>query len=91
MPLYSMLAAGHLLQVADLGDGFGPAVRLDVADHHVDALLAQAISFLQHLVGLAHAGGKAEVDLQLAALLLADQVEETLGVRACRRWAWAAG
>jgi hypothetical protein len=33
---------------------------------------------LQHLVSLANAGGKAEINLEPAALLLADQREEML-------------
>jgi len=33
---------------------------------------------LQHFVSLANAGGKAEIDLEPAALLLADQREEML-------------
>ena len=53
---------------------------LDEADHHVDALPAQAVALLEHLVGLADAGGEAEIDFQPPALLLADQVEEALGV-----------
>ena len=92
MPRYSMLPAGHLLQLADLGDGLRPAVRLDEADHHVDALPPQAVAFLEHVVGLAHAGGEAEVDLQPAALLAADEVEEQLGLGLrCRRWTWRCG
>ena len=74
-------AARHLLQLADLGDGLRPAVGLDEADHHVDALPPQAVAFLEHVVGLADAGGKAEVDLQPAALLPADEVEKKLGFR----------
>ena len=68
----------HLLQLAELRRRLGPAVRLDDADDHVHALLLQALAFLQHLVGLADAGGEAEVDLEPAALLLADQRQEML-------------
>ena len=77
----------HLFELADLGDGLRAAVRLDEADDHVDAVLPQPIAFLEHVVGLAHAGGEAEVDLQPAALLAADEVEEQSRAWAVvRRW-----
>jgi hypothetical protein len=63
----------HLLQVADLGGRLGPAMRFHDADDHIDALPFEAVGFLQHQVRFAHAGGEAEVDLEPAALLLADQ------------------
>src|SRR5262245_55600005 len=66
----------HLLQSLDKGRRLGTAVCLDKADHHVDSLCLQAVCLLQHLVGLADASGKAKVDLEPAALLLADQVQE---------------
>ena len=72
--------ARHLLQLADLGGGLRPAVRLDEADHHVDALPPQPVSLLEHVVGLADPGREAQVDLQPAALLPADEVEEQLGL-----------
>ena len=55
-------------------------MRLDEADRHVDALPPQAVAFLEHVVGLAHARGEAQVDFQPAALLPADEVEEELGL-----------
>ena len=58
----------------------GPAVRLDDADDDIHALLLEPVALLEHLVGLADAGREAEVDLQPAALLLADQRQELLGV-----------
>ena len=78
------LAPRHLLQVADQGGGLGPAVRLDDADDHVHALLLEPLPLLEHLVGLADAGGEAEVDLQPAPLLLAEQRQELLRARARR-------
>ena len=51
-----------------------------------DALALEALPFLKHLVGLADAGGETEVDLQPAALLLADQRQEML-----RRWPGCVG
>ena len=42
---------------------------LDDPDHDVDALRALGARGLEHGVGLAHAGGGAEEDLQLPALL----------------------
>ena len=75
--------ARHLLQIAiNERRRLGAAVRLDHADDHVDALPLQTVRLLQHLVGLADAGGEAEVDLQPAALLLANQAQEVLRRRA---------
>ena len=51
---------------------------------HVDALPLEAVPLAEHGVGLADAGRRAEVDLQPAPLLAADQVEELLGSRAGR-------
>ena len=80
MPRYSIRRRGTCSRLADLGDGLRPAVRFDEADHHVDALPPQPVALLEHVVGLAHPGGEAEVDLQPAALLAADEVEEKLGL-----------
>src|SRR5581483_11993730 len=49
--------------------GFLPAVRLDIADDHVHALALAHAGVLEHRVGLADAGGRAEENGQLAALL----------------------
>ena len=43
------------------------AVRLEVADHEVDALLDCETRVAEHLVGLADARGGSEVDAQLPA------------------------
>ena len=43
----------HLLEVADLRERVGAAVRLDEADDHVEALALQLVGVLEHLVGLA--------------------------------------
>ena len=45
---------------------FGPFVGLDVADDHINALLLSLMGGLQHGIGLAHARGVAQEDLQLA-------------------------
>ena len=45
----------------------GAAVRLEVADHEVDALVHGEPGIAEHLVGLAHARGRAQVDAQLPA------------------------
>ena len=50
--------------------GLGPDVRLDVADQHVDAFAGLLATGLEHGVGLADAGRRAEKDLQLAARFL---------------------
>src|SRR5262249_59826041 len=52
----------------------------------VHPLLLQPLRLLEHLVSFAHARGEAEVDLQPAALLAADQGQELLW-----RWASAVG
>ena len=85
------------LQVADLLGRLGAAVGLDDADRHVHALPLEAVSLAEHGVGLAHAGRRAEVDLEPSPLLAADQVEELLGsgtgrfddrhgMTACKSW-----
>ncbi len=68
----------HLLQIAHLCQGVGPAMRFDDADDDVDALLFEALRFLQHLVGLADAGREAQINLEPAPLLFADQRKESL-------------
>ena len=78
------LARGDDLEVADLLGGLGAAVGLDQADRDVDPLLLEPVPFAEHGVGLAHARRRAQVDLEPAPLLAADQVEELLGVRAAR-------
>ena len=55
------------LQTLGLGDGLLAAVRLEVADDDVDALLPQLLRLVEHPVGLAHAGGIAQVDFELAS------------------------
>ncbi|MGY4302649.1 hypothetical protein ACVWXN_010744 [Bradyrhizobium sp. i1.4.4] len=62
--------ARHHLEPAHQRLGLGAAMGLDKADHHVDARVAPGMGALQHLVGLADAGGGADEDLQLAARAL---------------------
>ena len=61
-----------------------PAVRLDVADDTSTPSSRRSRRRLEHRVGLAHAGGGAEEDLELAAplprLLLLDAGEERVGI-----------
>ena len=49
--------------------GLRPAMGLDHADHDIDAGLPLGMRALQHLVGLADAGGGADKDLQPAGLI----------------------
>ena len=70
------------LEVADLLLGLGAAVGLDQADDDVDPLRLEPVPFAEHRVGLAHAGRRAQVDLEPAPRLAADQVQELLGSRA---------
>ncbi len=59
----------HVEAVEQRG-GLAAAVGLDDADDDVDAILPALARGLQHRVGLADAGGRAEEDLELAAPLL---------------------
>ena len=77
------LPARHDLEPGELRLGLGAAVRLDHADHDVDAVDLAAARGRQHLVGLADAGRGAEEDLQLAALLLFRRLQERVGRGAC--------
>ena len=60
------LRAGHDREVAELGRGRGPAVRLDVADDHVGASGPAAPPLGQHGVRLPDAGRGTEVHPQSA-------------------------
>ena len=63
------LLPGNDLQAFGFRDRLLAAVRLEIADHDVDAGSLQLLSLFQHLVGLADAGGIAHEDLQFPALL----------------------
>ena len=58
---------GQELQLLEQRLGLGAAVQLDVADDDVDAVVVLLARRLQHRVGLADTGRRAEEDLQLAA------------------------
>ncbi len=74
-------ARGDDLEVADLLLGLGAAMGLDQADDDVDPLRLEPVPLAEHRIGLAHAGRRAEVDLEPAPRLTADQVQELLGSR----------
>ena len=74
-------SARHHLQVANQSHRIGTAVGLHNADDNVGPLLNEPLPFLQHPVGLAHAGRKAEIDLEPAALLLANQAQKMFRIR----------
>jgi hypothetical protein len=57
-------------------------VSLDEPDDDVHALGLQKVGVLEHLVGLAHPRRVADVDLQLPASRLLDQLEEYVRGRA---------
>ena len=50
--------------------GLGPAVGFDHADDDIDAGFQLGMRALQHLVGLADAGGGADEDLEPAGLIV---------------------
>jgi hypothetical protein len=57
------VAAGKDLKVVEQHLGLLAAMRLDHTDDHIRAVLASSAGLLQHLVGLADAGGGAEKNL----------------------------
>ena len=57
----------RVLEAARALLGRDAAVRLEVADHDVGALLGGQARVAEHLVGLADAGGRAQVDAQESA------------------------
>src|SRR5262249_22298073 len=61
--------------------GLSAAVRLDDADHDVDALAAALAGRLEHGERLADAGRGADEDLETAPLLLRGGLQERLGRR----------
>ena len=78
-PPIGKLLPGNHLKIAYQLRSFGPAMGLDVGQDHVHAALLQGMGLFQHAHGLAHAGGKTEVNLQPAALGAFQQIEEVLG------------
>ena len=54
-------------------------MRLNISDTHIDTCVEQLVRLLQHAVSLAHAGTHADIDLELAAMRLLDQIEKVLG------------
>ena len=77
-PRYSMRRRGTTSRPVDQRRGLGAAVRLDEAEHDVDAALLQRVRLLEHAVGLADARGEADVELEPAALRALDELEEVL-------------
>ena len=69
------------LEVLDLGLGVAPAVSLDKADDDVETPRAQRMRLLQHLVGLADAGRRADVDAQARPILLLDPRQQRVSRR----------
>jgi len=67
------------LQAGDQHLGLSPAMGLDDPDDDVSAVAALRLGGLQHLVGLADAGRRAEEDLEAAALLLRRLAQQRLG------------
>ncbi len=78
-------AAGNDLQPGDQRFGFPAPVGFDHADDDVDALAALGLRRLQHLEGLADAGGGAEEDFEPATVLPCRLTQQRVG-----RWAGVA-
>ena len=88
-PRYSILRRGKMSSPSSIDAVSERAVRLDQADHDVEALLDDEIARdLQHAIGLAHAGREAEEDLELRAalarLFVADPAAAARRDRVCR-------
>ncbi len=73
------LLARDDLDVADLRERFRAPVRLDEADDDVHAAALEIVRLLEHAIRLARAGRRADVDLEFAALALANESEEVGG------------
>ena len=65
-----MCLRGRIVEAVEQGLGLLAAVGLDDADDDVDPVARLGAGRLQHLVGLADAGGGADEDLQPADMLL---------------------
>src|SRR5581483_165652 len=63
------------LQPRQQGGRRGAAVRLDEADDGVHAALDQLVGLLQHPIGLAHAGGESDVDLEPVPMISLRELE----------------
>ena len=74
------LAYGQLLQAVQQRERVGARMGLDVAHHHVAAVLLRRVGRLEHGVGLAHAGRVAEEYLEAAAPLV---IAARAGARVC--------
>ena len=70
--------ARNLLEPLDQRRGLGAAVRLDEAEHDLDAAPLERLRLLEHAIGLADAGSEADVQLQAPALRPTKDFEEVL-------------
>ena len=83
-PRYSIFLPRYGLQPLGFRDRFLAAVRLEIADDHVDAGRFQLLRLFQHLVGLADARGIAHVDLQFSARCCSGMSIGETRARPCR-------
>ena len=63
---------------------FGPTMCLDKRQDNIDAALFKSMGLLQHLIGLADTGGRADVNLQPPALGALYQLQKIFGSFAFR-------
>src|SRR5579859_1464828 len=66
-PPVAHLLAWNDLQITDLRLRLRAFVRLHIADYYIGAAALAAVSFVEHGVGLASAGCRAEIDAQASA------------------------
>ena len=79
MALVLDLAARNHLQPGDQRLGLAPAMGLHHPDDDVDAIAALGLGGLQHLKGLADAGGRAEKDFEPSLLVLRRLAQQRVG------------
>jgi hypothetical protein len=73
------LPTGNLFEPLQKGRRLRTAMGFDHSDDDVHPLLLEPLTLLEHLVGFADARCEAQVDLQPASLLMADEGQELLG------------
>ena len=63
----------------------GPAVGFNQPDDYIDPIILKSMAFLEHLIGFPHPRTIAQIDLQPAALGVADHSQKSVGSVATHR------